>query len=367
MQDALRGSEERLRLLVESVREYAIFMLDPEGCVRTWNAGAQRIHGYAASEILGRHFSTFYSHEEAASGAPQRELAAAVRTGQYREEGWRMRADGTRFQADVTVTPLFDPDGTLRGFAKVTRDIGERKRAEEERERAAMEREEVVSLLSHDLQNSINALSLNTQLLLRIPASSERETRMRHYGQIVGRSADTMSRLIRDLLDIQQIEMGRFSIDPQPQRVIPLVNEAIEPLRAVADEKSVRLETRLDEEATSAVCDRERIVQVLHNLVGNAIKFVPEGGSVFVETGRDLSKVRFGVADNGPGIQAEDLPHVFERHWQASSNSLRRGSGLGLYIVKTIVEAHHGAAWVQSTPGSGASFYFTLPSEALVR
>jgi hypothetical protein len=362
MQEALRLSEERLRLLVESVREYAIFMLDPEGRVKTWSAGAERIHGHAAHEIVGRHFSAFYTPEEAAAGKPQRELAAAVRNGQHREEGLRVRRDGSPFLADVTVTPLFDPDGTLRGFAKVTRDVTERKRAEQERERAIRSRDEVLSLLSHDLQNAVNVLSLNTQLLLRVHPANEREARMRGHGQVVGRSVDTMRRLIRDLLDVQEIELGRFSIDPRPEDVVPLVEEAIEPMQALADEKSIRLESRLHRASGSALCDRERIVQVLHNLVGNAIKFVPAGGRVVIETAPEAPQVMFSVGDNGPGIQPEHLPHVFDRHWQAPSNALRRGSGLGLFIVKTIVEAHEGRTWVQSAPGEGASFFFTLPT-----
>lgn len=362
MQDSLRASEERLRLLVESVREYAIYMLDPDGHVRTWNAGAERIHGFSATQIVGKHFSIFYPQADATAGRPQRELAAAVRNGQYREEGWRLRADGTPFQADVTVTPLVDPDGTLRGFAKVTRDITERKQADEAREQASRAREEILSLLSHDLQNSVNALSLNTQLLLRIAPTNEPESRMQRYGHIIGSTAETLNRLVRDLVDIHHIELGRLRIDARPEPVVPLVHDAVETLRAVADERSVRLFTRLDDAADSAVCDRARIIQVLHNLVGNAIKFVPVGGEVVVETDRHVSDVRFVVEDNGPGIDAEDVPHVFDRYWQAPSNHIRRGSGLGLFIVKTIVEAHAGTAWVQSAPGAGARFFFTLPS-----
>ena len=362
MQEALRLSEERLRLLVESVREYAIFMMDPDGRVKTWSAGAERITGHPAHEIVGKHFAIFFPREDVAAGKPQRELAAAVRNGQYREEGWRVRRDGSRFQADTTVTPLFDPDGTLRGFAEVTRDVTERKQAEEAREHAIHAREEILSLLSHDLQNAVNALSLNTQLLLRVEPANEREARMRGYGQIVDRSAESMKRLIRDLLDLRQIEGGGFSIDPHPEDVVSLVEDAIEPMHVLAEEKSVRLETRIDRSSGSALCDRERIVQVLHNLVGNAIKFVPAGGEVVVETAPNRPRVRFAVGDNGPGILPEHLPLVFDRNWQAPSNALRRGSGLGLFIVKTIVEAHEGQAWVQSTPGAGTSFFFTLPT-----
>jgi PAS domain S-box-containing protein len=364
MQEALRLSEDRLRLLVDSVREYAIFMLDAEGRIQTWNAGAERIHGYAAAEIVGKTFSVFYAAPDVASGKPQRELAAALRNRQHREEGWRLRKDGSQFQADVTVTPLLETDGGLRGFAVVTRDVSERKAAEQARERAVRARDEILSLLSHDLGNAVNALSLNTQLLLRLAPSNEREARLYGYGQIVGRSADTMKRLIQDLLDLQRIEQGRFSIEPRPEDVVPLVEEAVEPMRALAEERSIALETRLDRASGTTLCDRDRILQVLQNLIGNAIKFVPEGGRVTVETGPTLSQVRFAVADNGPGIPPEDLPRVFDRHWQGASPAFRRGSGLGLFIVKTIVEAHAGRTWVESTPGTGASFFFTLPARA---
>jgi PAS domain S-box-containing protein len=362
MQETLRRSEERLRLLIESVREYAIFMLDPEGRVATWSPGAERIKGYSAHEILGKPLAIFYPPEDVAAGKPARALAAAVRNGSYREEGWRVRKDGSRFQADVTLTPLFEPDGTLRGFSKVTKDVTERKKAAEDRERAIQAREEILSLLSHDLGNAVNALALNTQLLLRVQPATQREVRMYGYGQIVGRSADTMRRLIGDLLDVQRMELGQFSIEARREEVSPLVEEAIEPLQALAGEKYVSLEARFDSVGRAALCDKARIVQVLHNLVGNAIKFVPDGGRVVVGTAMEATHVRFAVEDNGPGILPEDLPFVFERHWQAPSYSARRGSGLGLFIVKTIVEAHEGRAWVQSTPGTGASFFFTLPA-----
>jgi PAS domain S-box-containing protein len=361
-QEALRVSEERLRLLVESVHDYAIFMLDAEGRVTTWSAGAERMTGYAAHEIIGRHFGLLYPSGDVPGRRPDGDLAAAVRNRHCRAEGGQVRKDGSGYQAETTVSPVFAPGGALRGFSVVTRDVTERKRAEDERERAVQARDEILSLLSHDLQNAVNALSLNAQLLLRVSPASEREARMHSYGQIVGRSTDTVKRLIQDLVDLQRIEQGQFSIETRPEEVAPLVEEAIEPMHALAEQKSVRLEARLDRTRGAALCDRARIVQVLHNLVGNAIKFVPEGGRVFVDTALDSPQVRFAVEDDGPGILPEDLPHVFDRHWQAQSYALRRGSGLGLFIVKTIVEAHAGRTWVRSDPGSGASFFFTLPT-----
>jgi signal transduction histidine kinase len=171
-----------------------------------------------------------------------------------------------------------------------------------------------------------------------------------------------MGRLIRDLLDARHIELGQFTVDARAQELKPLIEEAVEPLQAAADEKAVRLETRYEREAGRVLCDRARVVQVLHNLIGNALKFVPEGGHVNVATGPRTSEVRLVVEDDGPGIQPEDLPRVFDRYWQATSTTLRRGSGLGLFIVKNIVDAHGGRIWVESAPGAGARFSFTLPA-----
>ncbi len=362
MQEALRASEERLRLLVESVSEYAIYMLDAEGHVRTWSVGAERIYGYAASQILGRHVSTFYPPEDVVAGRVERELAAAVCHGQHREESVRVRADGSRFQAEVAVTPLFDGDGGLRGFANVARDITERKRAEEERDRATQAREELLSLVTHDLQNSVNVLTLNAQLLLRVTPETEAEERMRRYGVRLAHSTATMSRLIRDLLDLQKIDQGSFRIEPEVEAVAGVVHDAIEPMLALAAEKSVRFELRVSDGVESVRCDHERLVQVLQNLVGNAIKFVPAGGRVGVEVERKPHELQFAVRDNGAGLPPEELPYVFDRHWRSPSHALRRGSGLGLYIVKTIVESHGGKVWVESAPGQGASFLFTVPT-----
>ena len=358
------ASTDRFRGLLDIVPD-SMVVADQAGRILLANRQVQQLLGYEPEELIGQSLEMLLperfrgrhvEHRAAYLGDPRPRAMGAKLT------LFARRKDGSEVPVEISLSPMREPEGLVTIAA--LRDISERKQAEAEREHAAREREELLSLLSHDLQNSINALSLNTQLLLRVPASSEGEARMRRYGLVVGRTADTMARLIRDMLDVQRMELGQFSIDAQPEPVIPLVQEALEPLRAVADEKSVMIDTRLDDAAGSAMCDRGRIVQVLHNLVGNAIKFVPEGAQVVVETGRETANVRFAVEDNGPGIEPDDLPYVFDRHWQASSNTLRRGSGLGLYIVKTIVEAHEGAAWARSTPGSGASFYFTLPVEA---
>ncbi len=361
LERALHLSTERFRLLVDSVEEYAIFMLDREGRVATWNRGAQRIKGYAAQEIIGQPFAIFHAQEDIALGKPRKALAYAAEHGEFREEAWRVRKDGSRFRADVTITRLSDERGTLLGYAKVTRDVSARTRAEDERRRAVEAREEILALVAHDLQNAVNALVLNAEVITRTSPVTATETAMQAAGVTVARSAEGMKRLIRDLLDVQQIELGSFTIEPRTEPVAGLAEAAIEPLLIVAHERSIRLVLELDPDVPLVSCDAERVVQVLHNLIGNAIKFADEGGVVTLCTATSPAGVRFSVSDGGPGMAPEELPFVFDRSWRAPQNKLQRGSGLGLFIVKTIVEAHGGRVWVESQLGGGTTFFFTLP------
>jgi PAS domain S-box-containing protein len=359
------GVAERFRDLLDLVPD-AMVVAGASGRILLANRQVESLLGYDPQELIGQPLEVLLP--DRFRGRHQEHRAAYLGDPRPRAMGANLalfarRKDGVDVPVEISLSPVVEPGGTLTIAAM--RDISRRRRAEEERERARLAREELLSLLSHDLQNSVNVLTLNTQLLLRVKPSNETEARMRRYGLVLHRSADTMNRLIRDLLDLRQIEEGRFRIDPRPEPVIALVHDALEPLRVLADQRSVYLDMRLADDAGPALCDRARIEQVLHNLVGNAIKFVPEGGQVLVETERTQSRVQFKVSDNGPGIAPDDLPHVFDRYWQAPSNALRRGSGLGLYIVKTIVEAHEGTAWAQSTEGSGASFFFTLPAETI--
>jgi PAS domain S-box-containing protein len=220
-EDALKESEEKFRLMVEAVKDYAVFMLDPKGCIASWNPGAERIKGYSAEEILGVHFSRFYPRADVESGKPDRELAIAVEQGRYQEEGWRVRKDGTQFWASVTITPVLDEKGTLRGFAKVTQDLTERRQAEEQRleliraQAASAEaqktnrlKDEFLAILSHELRTPLNAIVGWAHLLRESPRLDP--TQVSRGLEAIDRNAAIQTQIVSDVLDISRMTSGKL-------------------------------------------------------------------------------------------------------------------------------------------------------------
>ena len=225
---------------------------------------------------------------------------------------------------------------------------------------ASRARDDTLAVVSHDLRNGLNTVLTAVGLLLRSLPPDSGGRRDRKHVEAIRRSADRMNRLIGDLLDVASIEAGRLFVEPQKEAVRPLVHEALEAGRPQALEKSLRLEERLAQQSLDVVCDRERVLQVLGNLISNAIRFTPQGGSVTVGAEPVGDEVVFAVRDSGVGVSAKQLPHVFDRFWQATPKA-RLGSGLGLTIAKGVVEALRGRIWVESRAGEGTTFFFTLP------
>lgn len=381
-EETLRQSEERFRLLVEGVADYAIFMLDPNGYVMTWNAGAERIKGYQANEIIGQHFSKFYPPDVAESGWPEHELQVATETGKFVDEGWRIRKDGSKFWANVTITPLRDESGRFRGFAKLTRDLSERKRAEAleahgaqrdemleaERsariaaQRAARVKDEFLASLSHELRTPLSAILGWTQILRKqgVPKPDDFNRAM----EIIERNTRAQAQLIEDLLDLSRIMSGRIRLDVQQIAMVDVVRGGVESVEPTAQAKGVRLESILDPRGGIVSGDPARLQQILWNLLSNAIKFTPKGGKVQVLLQRINSHVEFSVSDTGIGIPASFLPHVFDRFSQKDSSTTRSygGLGLGLAIAKQLVELHGGTLQAKSPgEGLGATFIVKLP------
>jgi PAS domain S-box-containing protein len=381
-EESLRHSEERFRLLVEGVSDYAIFMLDVNGVITTWNAGAARIKGYRAEEIIGQHFSKFYPQDALESGWPEHELEVAAAEGRFVDEGWRVRKDGSRFWAHVTITALRDDTGRLRGFAKLTRDLTERKRTEAleasgaEREtlleaernarmlaqRSARIKDEFLATLSHELRTPLNAILGWTQLLRSrgAPEPAELDRAM----EIIERNARAQVRLIDDLLDLSRIMSGRFRLDVQQVSLGDVVRSALDSIEPTAQTKGVRLESVLDPQSVVVSGDPQRLQQVFWNLLSNAVKFTPKGGKVQVVLQRVNSHIEFSISDTGIGIPATFLPHVFERFSQKDSSTNREygGLGLGLAICKQLVDLHGGSIQAKSMgEGQGATFVVTLP------
>jgi PAS domain S-box-containing protein len=382
--ETLRLSEERFRLLVEGVSEYAIFMLDPNGVVITWNSGAERIKGYSASDIIGQHFSKFYPADAIESGWPEYELQVAAETGRFVDEGWRLRKDGSTFWANVTITALREPDtGRLLGFAKLTRDQSERRRVEElevegrrreealegERsariaaQRAIRIKDEFLATLSHELRTPMSAIVGWTQVLRRKSGTMSPEE-LHHAIEVIDRNAAAQLQLINDLLDLNRIMSGKVRLDLQQVSVAEVVRSAIESAEPAARNKDLRLQVVLDPHPITVSADSGRLQQVVWNLVTNAIKFTPKGGRIEVVLQRVGSHIELSVSDTGVGIPASFLPHVFDRFSQRDSSAARSfgGLGLGLAISKQLVELHGGTIRAKSLgEGLGATFFVDLP------
>jgi PAS domain S-box-containing protein len=368
----LRQSEERFGLLVQSVRDYAIFMLDPDGRVVSWNQGAQRLKGYRADEIIGQHFSRFYPPEDARRGKCERLLAAAIADGAVEDEGWRVRKDGTRFWADVVITVLHTPDGELRGFAKVTRDLTERKRAEDslrdvlEREREvaaglrAMDKtkDEILSVVAHDLRGPLTVLDGLLDLLdsnWDTVSSEEKHDAIRRMIHSTAR----LRGLVNDVMDVTRIDTGdlRYEIAAFDADVL-----AAGMVADVADSARIRVEPS-ERGSAMAWGDERRAWQVLANLLSNALKFSPAASPVHLRViDANAGEVHFQVEDHGPGVAPEDLHRIFEKFSRAGAPAASgEGTGLGLYIAQSLARGQGGRIQVDSELGNGSTFTLVLP------
>jgi PAS domain S-box-containing protein len=382
-EEDLRRSEERFRLLVEGVADYAIFMLDPNGRVATWNVGAERIKGYAASEIIGQHFSRFYPEDVRESGWPEHELQVAAEKGSFVDTGWRLRKDGTTFWANVTITALRDGNGKLLGFAKLTRDLTETKRVEamelanQEREemldaersarmaaqRATRVKDEFLATLSHELRTPLSAILGWTQVLLRGVAPKGPDAQKRAI-EVIDRNARAQVQLIDDLLDLSRIMAGKIRLDLRQISFASVVEAAMDSAMPTAETKGIHLKVILGATQDIVNADGARLQQVVWNLLTNALKFTPKGGQIQVLLQRVNSHLELSVSDTGIGIPAGYLPQVFDRFSQKDSSTTRTfgGLGLGLAICKQIVELHGGMIRASSQgEGLGATFFVQLP------
>jgi PAS domain S-box-containing protein len=363
-EEARLENELRFTLLVESVTEYAVFMLDPTGHVATWNAGAQRIKGYEAREIIGQHFSIFCSDADVREGKCERALMVAARDGRCEDEGFRIRKDGTRFWAHVSITAIRTADGELVGFAKVTRDMTSTKKSEEQLLRLARAeesirvRDEFLTIASHELRTPVTALQLQLQSLqLR---TSAMEKTVAQKVERVARSVTRLSDLIESLLDASQLASGQIALQRGPLEADNLLSELIDELQAAASKAGCSLSLSAERHLV-VQWDRVRIDQVMSNLIGNAIKYGP-GKPIRIALRRAGEQaVRIEVDDEGPGIPEKDLTRIFGRFERASSLRHHGGLGLGLYVAHEIVEAHGGSITVRNKPGGGACFSVLLP------
>ena len=371
----VRG-EVAFRLLVEAVEDYAIFLLAPDGRILTWNLGAQRIKGYSADEIIGQHFSRFYTPEEQEAGRPATLLGWAAEYGRYEDEGWRVRKDGTRFWADVILTALRDESGAPYAFAKITRDLTER-RAAEERERALLverearsaaeealrARDRFLSIASHELKTPAASLSLTVESLRRAGATGRLDQGRLNAGLARLETATSrLGTLVDELLDVSRLSAGHIEFRNEPTDVVSIARDVIERFTGVDDRPRIRL---LGPEEAWVSGDASRLDQVVTNLIDNAVKYSDADTPVELEVAEREGSVTLAVRDRGLGLDDEASARLFEAFGRGLNTEHIPGLGLGLFISNQIVDRHGGRIEVQGrSEGPGSEFTVWLPAGA---
>jgi PAS domain S-box-containing protein len=359
-EETLRESEERFRLLVNSVKEYAIFMLDADGCVASWNLGAERIIGYTAAEIIGRSVACLYPAEAAERGAPQRDLATVVAHGGMEINGRRVRKDGTRFWANVVICSVHDLDGKLRGFAQVTRDLTERKQFKE-LEESQQRTHEFLAMLSHELRNPLAPLKTSVDIMRLREMSDPVLIRAR---DVIDRQVQHLTHIIDELLDVSRITSGRIRLTSETLDLQGVVLRAVEAARPLFDSKGHTLEIEAPASHVWVRGDLTRLTQVFVNLLNNAAKYTPDRGRIEVSIRSTDKSAAVHIRDNGIGIAAELLPRMFDLFTQGDRPLDRTdgGLGVGLALVHRLVSLHGGVVKAFSEGiGRGSELVVTLP------
>lgn len=377
--EELASNERRFRQMVEQVEDYAIFVLDRDGIVSSWNAGAQRTKGYEAREIIGRHYSCFYRAQDVEAGLPKRLLEDAARTGHASHEGWRVRKDGSLFWADVDITAIRE-SGVLKGFAKVTRDLTERRQAELTlREAFENQREltrqakagenaksEFLAIMSHEVRTPMNGIIGYADLLAQAKNLSPEN---RAYAHTLYQSGRALLRILDDILDFSSMEAGTLNVERVPFSLRQLLEELRTLLEPEANKKGLALLLEISPTVPEILMgDPGRLRQIVLNLTGNALKFTETGYVRIAVTPSETepgARWRISIRDTGPGVPADRRDAIFAPFIQADASSSRQhgGTGLGLTISKRLAELLGGTLTMQSEIGAGSEFLLELPIE----
>ena len=368
----LPDTAEQFHILVDSVEEYAIYLLDSDGNVITWNTGAEKIKGYSTDEIIGKNFASFYTADEVAAGKPQRNLREAIRRGYIRDQGLRVRKDGSTFEAEVIITALRDDTGKVRGFSKVTRDITDQIRSREfeaekiAAQKASKAKDDFLAALSHELRTPLTP-TLAAAIYLQDNAEKLPPEFVEDI-EIIKRNVQLQARLIDDLLDLTRIARGKLHLELEDCNAHTIIENALETAHSAIAAKQLKITTELKAKEYHILADCIRLQQVFWNLINNAVKFTPQGGQITIRTLSDKNaRFHFEIIDTGIGIEPQRLSSLFQPFEQADASVNRQfgGLGLGLAISKRLVDLHHGRIEADSRGRSfGATFKVTLDTVA---
>jgi PAS domain S-box-containing protein len=375
LKSSLAETNGRFRLLVDGVKNYALFTIDPIGRVTTWNVGAERMFGYPNAEIMGHNFSCLFSPEDIFNRVPEKQLEKALEAGRIGDEGWRIRANQKQFWADVNITVLSEDKGAIQGYAIIVQDVTERRKIvvvlEEARQERARLQEKLISHVSHELRTPLTAIYLFTTNVLDGLLGDLNPEQHEHL-TLALENVKQLKSMVSDLLDITRVETHKLSIVPQQVFIGKLIAEALSTCQTNAALKNVTLRPDVPPDIPLVWADPVRVRQVLINLIDNAIKFTPVNGAITIAsriTAEEKGYVCVSVSDTGCGISPENCKIVFERlaQVQSSTQASRSGLGLGLFISRDIVSRQGGRIWVESELEKGSTFNFTVPVFSLTK
>lgn len=358
------GELKQYKLLVDSIIDYAIYMLDENGVVISWNAGAARAKGYTQQEILGQNFSVFYSADDQADGLPARSLETARREGRLESQGWRYRKDGSRFWALVVIDSMFE-DGRFIGFAKVTRDASvlHAARIELEAALAAAEaanqaKSNFLAVMSHEIRTPLNGVLGMAQAMAAGDLSKVQRGRL----NVIRESGESLLAVLNDILDLSKIEAGHLDLEEVDFDLGEISRGAYAAFTAIANDKGLSFRLEINGAAGVYRGDPTRLRQILYNIISNALKFTIVG-EVAVTAARTESGLRLKVQDTGIGMSEETIEKVFSPFSQADASTTRKfgGTGLGLAICKKLADMMGGSISVASVIGEGSTFTIDLP------
>jgi PAS domain S-box-containing protein len=361
-EDGLRSYERQFRLMVEAVTDYAIFMLDPNGQIVSWNRGARRIKGYAAEEILGRHFSCFYTAADQQRGVPLRALKVAAATGHFRDSGWRVRKDGSMFLADVVVTAVKDESGSLIGFSKVTRDVTESRTAQSRLDATALEAMRstlrLVAEANHELRGPIQVIFTWAMVLEKQLDALGMEDRRALGG--IKRAGSRLTSIIDQMLDLSRIDAGAFEAKRVPINPTALIEGFIDDYKVLAEQKGLTLDWSNEAPGSTLEFDEYCFTHMLSNLLNNAIKFTDRGG-IRVRLFRGAEGgLALEVSDTGIGMQEKFVSRLFDPFSREQRKGGTEGAGLGLAVTKRYLELNGASISVQTRENEGSTFLVRL-------